>query len=137
MLETIVGNLVATDADSVGTIQSWSIVGGNSDGIFSINAATGRLSVTNVTNLNFERTTTYTLLVSTTDGVNTSLTEAVVISVIDENEAPIFEPASGITIDENLSNNTVIGRVTVTDVDSALLAHLFVEQQRSCVSVLD
>ncbi|MFO1001910.1 MAG: cadherin domain-containing protein [Planctomycetaceae bacterium] len=116
---TVVGNVVATDADSVGALQNWSIVGGNSDGIFSINAATGRLSVSNVTNLNFERNSTYTLLVSTADGVNTSLTEAVVISVIDENEAPVFMPSSGITINENLSNNTVIGQVTATDVDAA------------------
>jgi hypothetical protein len=116
---TIVGDVVATDADSVGTLQNWSIVGGNSDGIFSINAATGRLSVSNVTNLNFERTSTYTLLVATTDGVNTSLTETVVISVVDENEAPVFGISSGFAIDENLSNNTVIGQVTATDVDAA------------------
>jgi VCBS repeat-containing protein len=116
---TIVGNVVATDADSVGTNQNWSIVGGNSDGIFSINAATGRLSVSNVGNLNFERTSTYTLLVATTDGVNTSLMETVVISVVDENEAPVFGPSPGIILDENLANNTVIGQVFAADVDAA------------------
>jgi hypothetical protein len=115
----IVGNVVATDADSVGTVQNWSIVGGNSDGIFSINAATGRLSVSNVSNLNFERTSSYTLLVATTDGVNTSATETIVISINDENEAPSFGISSGFTIDENLSNNTVIGQVTAADVDAA------------------
>jgi hypothetical protein len=115
----IVGDVVATDADSMGVIQNWSIVGGNSDGIFSINSATGRLSVSNVANLNFERTAMYTLLLATTDGVNTSQTEAVVISVIDENEAPVFGASSGFSINENLSNNTVIGRVTAADVDAA------------------
>jgi hypothetical protein len=115
----IVGNVVATDVDSAGAIQSWSIVGGNSDGIFSINAATGRLSVSNMANLNFERTSSYTLLVATTDGVNSSLTQTVLISVVDENEAPVFGPSSGFTIDENLSNNTLIGRVNAADVDTA------------------
>ncbi len=116
---TIVGNVLATDIDSVGTLQNWSIVGGNSDGIFRINATTGRLSVGNVANLDFERTSTYTLHVATTDGVNTSLTEVVVISVIDENEAPVFGPSSGFTIDENLPNNTIIGQITAADVDAA------------------
>jgi hypothetical protein len=50
--------------------------------------------------------------------VNSSLTQSVLISVVDENEAPNFGPSSGFTIDENLSNNTVIGRVNAADVDA-------------------
>ena len=115
---TVVGNIAATDADSVGTLQGWTIIEGNSDGIFSINAATGGLSIRNTSNLNFERESTYALVVAATDGVNTSQTQTIAISVVDENEAPAFRPTSGFTILENLANSTVIGQVTADDLDS-------------------
>jgi hypothetical protein len=35
---TVVGNVVATDADGTGTLQNWTITGGNVDNVFSINA---------------------------------------------------------------------------------------------------
>ena len=65
---TVVGDVVGTDADGVGTLQNWSIVSGNSDNIFSISPATGRLTVSDVSRLSFEATNTYTLTLSVSDG---------------------------------------------------------------------
>ncbi|MDA1166595.1 MAG: cadherin domain-containing protein, partial [Planctomycetota bacterium] len=86
---TTVGTATATDADTVGTLQSWMIIGGNTDGIFAINAATGEITVADNTNLDYETTTLHTLTLTVGDGVNTSASETVVINVTDENEAPI------------------------------------------------
>lgn len=115
---TVVGNVLATDADGVGTLQNWTITGGNVDNIFSINAATGRITVADVTRLNFEATPSYTLTLTVSDGSNTSATQTITINIVDQNEAPILNPTPVLSINENAANGTLVGTVTGSDVDA-------------------
>lgn len=88
---TAVGNISATDAD--GDTLTYSIVGGNTDNIFSINSSTGVISVGNNTYLNYEHDTQYTLTVRATDNGFGNLTHQrnIVIDISDVNEAPTFD----------------------------------------------
>ncbi len=115
---TIVGNVVASDADGVGSLQNWTITGGNVDNIFSVNPTTGRITVTDVTRLNFESASSYTLTLTVSDGSNMSAPQTITINIVDQNEAPTLNPAPVITIDENTSNGTLIGTISGSDVDA-------------------
>lgn len=115
---TVVGDVAATDADGVGTLLNWTIVSGNSDNVFGINPATGRLTISDASRLNFESTNLYTLTLSVSDGSSTSSLQTIEISIIDENEAPVFIPSSTLNLSENAANGTVVGSISATDVDS-------------------
>lgn len=116
---TIVGNVAATDADGTGTLQSWTITGGNIDNVFSINAATGRITVTDITRLNFETTSSYTLTLTVrSDGLETSAVETITIDIVDQNEAPVLNPSPVLSINENSANGTMVGTITGSDVDA-------------------
>jgi len=58
---TIVGNVTATTSNSFPVV--YSIVSGNTGGIFSIDSSTGRITVANSSALNFSTTPSYTLVV--------------------------------------------------------------------------
>ena len=88
---TSIGTLVATDADTTTPLGPWSIVGGNEDGNFEIDPATGTISVADNTNLDFERTPTYELLIVVSDGTQSSAPETVTINVLDTNDAPVAQ----------------------------------------------
>ena len=51
---TSVGTVAATDPDTVGSLTGWTIVSGNGDGVFQINASTGEITVADNTNLDRE-----------------------------------------------------------------------------------
>lgn len=78
----------ANDMDSASVIR-YSIISGNEEGAFKIEASTGRISV-NAT-LDYEKTTTYNLTISANDGAYSD--EAKVFVFIDNinDELPIFE----------------------------------------------
>ena len=105
---TIVGDVLATDADSVGTLQNWTIVSDNTDGIFGIVAGTGLLTVVNPALLNFEATDVYTLSIVVSDGVSTSALQTVMIRIVDQNEAPQFAAAPVLNVNENTTSGTVV-----------------------------
>lgn len=86
---TVPGTVAATDADGATTFSNWTITGGNTDGIFAINGATGAITVADNSNLDYETTTGYTLTLTVSDGINTSVSQTVNITVTDINEAPI------------------------------------------------
>ena len=91
---TSLGQVVATDADAVGTLQNWTITFDSSGGMFAIDSGTGELTVADNSNLNFDSATGYTLFVRVSDGVNTSSQEMFTISVNDVNQAPSFTSAA-------------------------------------------
>ncbi len=115
---TVFGTVAAVDPDGVGTLQNWTIVSGNTDGIFAINPATGALRISNTALLNFETTSTYTLTLSVGDGSATSFPQTVLVRVMDGNEAPIFGVPTPMSIDENSANGTIVGSVSASDVDA-------------------
>jgi hypothetical protein len=85
-----VGTVLATDADTGTTYQSWTITSGNNDGIFQIDANAGAITVLNNTNLG--NTTGYTLGVTVSDGTNTSAVENVTVNITDiDGIVPVIE----------------------------------------------
>ncbi|MEE9335013.1 MAG: cadherin domain-containing protein [Granulosicoccaceae bacterium] len=87
---TLLGSVLATDADSSSVLQNWTIVNGNATGVLQIDSATGEITIVDAALLDFELNQNYTLGVSVSDGLNTSNTQIVVINVLDVNEPPQF-----------------------------------------------
>jgi len=100
-LATVVGTVVATDADANSTLSGWTIVSGNTGSAFAINAETGQITVTGA--LNFEGTPSYSLGVTVSDGTATSAVGTVVITVtnIAEYSDPDLFGSSSPTADDN------------------------------------
>lgn len=116
---TSVGTAVATDVDTVGSLQGWAILGGNTDGIFAIDSATGEITITDNTNLDYETTPVYTLTLTVSDGVNSSAPETVTINitVTPVNDAPVASDAL-FAIDEHSPVGTPVGTAPASDVDA-------------------
>lgn len=81
------GNATATDADDTNdpgftSFQNWQIVGGTGSGIFAIGATSGLITVADLGLADLSRSS-YTLLVTVGDGVNTSDTKTVRIVIPD------------------------------------------------------
>ena len=112
---TLIGNIGATDVDTVGALQNWQIESGNENSIFILDSATGELSLDSNATLDFETTPQYTLGISVTDGINISITEDVVINISNVNEAPQFTSANLATATELSAFNF---SVATADVDS-------------------
>jgi large repetitive protein len=85
---TQVGRVLATEA--VGTLQNWTITSDGSGGAFAIDA-TGTISVQNGTILNNNIGNTVSVLVTVSDGLNTSVATAISIRVTPINKAPVLD----------------------------------------------
>ncbi|VTS05577.1 cadherin domain-containing protein [Tuwongella immobilis] len=117
---TVVGTIVANDPDSGtnGTL-TFTAIGGDLGGIFTVNESTGEIIAVNADLLDFETTPTYTFTVRVTDGGTPGLTATatITINVLDVNEAPTLNDIS-FSIPENSSAGTTVGTITGTDVDA-------------------
>ncbi len=58
---TSLGVVAASDADTVGSLQGWTITGGTGATAFAINAATGEITVADPAQLDYETTPAFTL----------------------------------------------------------------------------
>jgi RHS repeat-associated protein len=123
---TIVGTLTATDPDTVGTIQDWTIVSGNTKGVFAINPSTGVITVADPANLDFETQAAYTLGITVTDGANlggptnitidvTNVVEAPEISVRQQNGPLIVDGTSVVNFGETQVGTPVVFTFEVTN----------------------
>jgi fibronectin-binding autotransporter adhesin len=99
-LATVVGTVVATDADANSALSGWTIVSGNTAGVFAINAATGQISVAGA--LNYEGTPSYSLGVTVSDGTATSAVGTVVVTVTNIAEYSDVFGSSSPTADDNV-----------------------------------
>ncbi|MEZ6056154.1 MAG: DUF2341 domain-containing protein [Planctomycetaceae bacterium] len=113
---TALGSIVASDVDAGDTL-SFSIVNGNTNNAFQLNATTGLLTVADASQLDFETTPNYTLVVQVLDANGLSSTATVTISVTDANESPQVSDVS-FSIPENSANGALVGVVTASDVDA-------------------
>ena len=127
---TAVGTVVRTDPDTTPAAflsTAWLITGGNGGGVFSIDAASGAISVASAAGLNFEGVpNVYTLTVSVTDGNGSGITSSgtVTVTVTDVNEAPVFATtAQGFTVVENAAPGA-LAVATATDPDAGDTATL-------------
>ncbi|MCM3763790.1 cadherin domain-containing protein [Neobacillus niacini] len=112
---TVVGNVGGSDPD--GQALTYRILSGNAENIFKINAASGEITVANGSLLDFETTQNYSLTVEVSDGVDQT-TATVTIGVNDLNDNRPVAHGFTKTIDENLANGTIVGKVTATDHDA-------------------
>lgn len=78
-LGTSIGFIEATDLDASTTFSDWTIVSGNEQNVFSLNASTGELILSNSDDLEGP----YSLVVTVSDGVNTSEEETVIVGLGD------------------------------------------------------
>ena len=76
---TSVGTVTGTDEDAGTTLQSWTIASGNEDGDFDINGSTGEITVATGASLDYDIKSQYNLMVTVSDGTNTSAEEEVII----------------------------------------------------------
>ena len=112
-----VGTLAAGDPDNAGEpfgTLTFAITGGNDDGLFTIDAATGEIATTG--SLDHEVVAQRVLTVSVTDGGGLSDDATVTINITDQNEAP-SAPDFAASVDENLPAGTVVGSIAASDPD--------------------
>ena len=123
---TEVGTVAASDPDA-GDILTYVISAGNEAGAFTIDAATGAITVANSAPLDFETTESFELTVTVSDigELTDEATVTVNLNNIDEldiddedvNAPPVAEDAT-FTIDENSAVNTPVGTVVASDPDA-------------------
>jgi len=116
---TVVGTVVATDADA-GQTLTYTITGGNPSGAFAIDSATGQITVANPSALNFEGASILGLTVKVTDNGSPvqSATAGMVVHVNDVNESPTFVLTGPYSVAENSAAGTTVGLAIATDPDA-------------------
>ena len=113
-VNTPVGMVDAIDTD--GDTILFSIISGNDPEIFSIDSGTGIISVLSNTLLDYEAQTNVILTIGACDSQITS-TALVTISINNINDhAPVIQ-SQQFSIDENTSNHSIIGQLSVSDAD--------------------
>jgi hypothetical protein len=113
-----VGTVVASDPNT-GQTLTYSIVGGNTNTAFAINANTGVITVANSQALNYEVTTAFPLIIRVTDnGTPILYSQATVtINILNVNEAPVIANQA-FSVAQYSTNGTVVGTVLATDPDA-------------------
>jgi len=103
------------DADGDGL--TYSIQSGNGDGIFQINPINGEITIADNSNLDFESTSSYNLVIRLTDDGAGSLfdEQTVVINITDINEAPVLPATAALNVGEFSGNGDAVGTVTASD----------------------
>ncbi len=112
---TVVGIVQATGSSTL----TYSILSGNTGNNFTIDPATGSIKVAAGAVLNFEGTTTFTLIVQVTDSGSPSKSSSasMTINVTDVNEAPVIPSGQAFNVAASAGAGTVIGTVTANDPD--------------------
>ena len=117
---TTFGVVTAKDVDASTTLQGWTIIDGNTNAAFDLNASTGVLSVNKSSELDYESgTTSYFLAITVGDGVDTSSPETLTVNINNLNDsAPVINSAQqSFSVHENSANDTSVGTVSVSDAD--------------------
>lgn len=121
----VIGQLTATDNDvTETTFQNWTIVqnydpGSDTTPAFNINSSTGELTIADTNDINYESVQSIDIVVTVSDGVNTSEQDTITINITDENDnAPVITLNQSFDIAENSPEGTAIGTIEATDVDA-------------------
>ena len=119
---TVVFDLEASDLDG-DMLSNWMIIGGNTDvdgdGMvpFTIDPVTGVITVNDPGDLDFETMPCFNLIVTVSDGTDTSNPETITVCLNNLNDnAPVINDIDA-TIDENSPDGTTVVTVTATDAD--------------------
>ncbi|SMO38346.1 Por secretion system C-terminal sorting domain-containing protein [Gracilimonas mengyeensis] len=134
---TVLGTVAATDADN-NPLSNWTITGGNTDGIFSINSDNGQLTIADNSNLDYETTTSYTLTLTVSDGTDISSQQTITVNVNEVDDvAPTIVSSSpaddatdvstsgvlSISFSEDITDGS--GSITIYDVTGSSNFHVF------------
>jgi len=104
---TVVGSVVATDADGSLNALEFSITAGNTGDAFAINAQTGELTVNSSAALDFETTPVFALTVSVSDGQH-EVEATITVNLNDVTETGIFDtPIAKLTVYPNPANDRI------------------------------
>jgi len=123
---TIVGILVAADPD-IGQSLTFSILSGNTEDTFQLDAASGELTVQNNSALNYEMNPVFNLTIEVEDNGQGNLTDQAIITINlnDINEPPVIDPQTlSIDLDVfytfgDINNNThLVGEIEALDPDN-------------------
>ena len=112
------GPIMVTDVDVTDfTFQDWTITSGNTGSVFTITPA-GKLKVADGSQLDAETTTSYSLQLTVSDGLNISDLETITINVDDLNDnSPVITSEQVFYINENSGSDASVGTVAATDKD--------------------
>ena len=114
------GTVVATDGDvTATTFQNWTITGGTGATAFAIDAVTGEITVADSAPLDFETTTSFTLQVTVSDGINTSAAQSVTVNLTDANEAPTATNLMQTQAYAEGAASVAVTPIVVTDADAS------------------
>jgi hypothetical protein len=122
---TYVGTVLAMDYNANQTL-TFSIIYGNTNNAFGIEASTGKLYVNNISALNFEANPSFSLQVKVSDNYTISLSDTATVTIkiqdleevtIPQNGLVAYYPFNGNANDEsgNSHNGTVYGASLTTD----------------------
>lgn len=116
---TVVGTFTGSDVDAGQSLTYAITSSAPISGAFAINPATGQITVTNGSALNFEALSAVALTVTATDNGNPALSTSALatITLTDVNEAPVVT-STAFTINENSVNGAVIGTISASDPDA-------------------
>ncbi|MBA2115045.1 hypothetical protein HOV93_22170 [Planctomycetes bacterium FF15] len=125
-----VGDVTADSNDGATDILTYAITGIDAgyEGTFAIDASTGKITVADSSNLDFETKSTFTVEIQVTDskgdglgGAGLVTTQNITINLSDVNEAPVFDEDSyTLTIEENSADGVELtgGPIVATDEDA-------------------
>jgi hypothetical protein len=107
-----------SDQDTNNGIFSFALLNDH-NGLFTINTATGDISLADSQSLDYEITCCYHLQATVNDGVNTSLVGNITLNVTDTNdETPVITSSSDVFVAETQASGSVIHTVEFTDRDT-------------------
>jgi VCBS repeat-containing protein len=112
---SIVGTVSSEDPD--GDEMSFVIASGNELGAFQIDSASGEITISDSLILDYEQTSSFSLMVNVDDGIGQSSAN-ITIDLNDLNERPFDILLSSDTITEDSETGTLIGLLTTQDQDA-------------------
>jgi hypothetical protein len=107
---TVVGKVIASDED--GSVVSYSIKSGNTNNAFSISETDGTISVNNKSEIDFETTPSFDLLIEIKDNKNKSSIANIIINLNDI-QIPITNQT--FSINEYSSIGSLVGQILVAN----------------------
>lgn len=130
---TLLGTISATDPD--GNQVSFSIVSGNEEGAFMLDAESGDLTVNDPVALDFEVTPMFALVVEADDGVGGMTTGNIIIHLndIDENPLSVID-GSLVKIYPNPFDNWIVVEMLQTDLKTPVVTLYSLDGKRVSVN---
>jgi hypothetical protein len=119
--DTVIADLTANDPEEPGSMWTWTITSGNSDGRVLIDKRTGELKVS-ASGLDREKTASYTLAIQADDGGvdRTATSRTVTVNVGNVVEAPMPGGTAVLNATSAMSSGTILGQAIVADVTRTL-----------------